>query len=454
MSLLTALSAITPVQEAVHLTDWRGLFTGEALAVVHPASTAEIAACVAVCAAHGTPIVPVGGNTSLCGGATPRGGEVAIALDRLCRIRDTDAADMVMVAEAGVVLDAARAAAAAQGMALPVSLASGGSAQIGGMIATNAGGNSTLRYGNMREQVLGLEVVLPGGEIWHGLRRLRKDNTGLALRQLFIGAEGTLGIVTAACLRLVPAPVQREVAFCAVPTMNAVIALLRQVRAADEASLHAFEYLSATALGMAVAHIPGCADPMAAPSPAYALIELASSDRQACLRDRLASLLEEALAAGIITDAVVAGSEAQRASLWRLRESQAEAQARTGQNIKNDVSVPISAIPAFVSEASAACRVLSPDIRIADFGHAGDGNIHFNLISSTRLTPVRVDALVDAVTEVARTLGGSFSAEHGVGQLKTGLLAEWRAGPEMDLMRKVKQAIDPAGLMNPGKILR
>jgi len=437
----------------VACTDWRGLFTGPARALVRPGSTAEVAACVAVCAAHGAAVVAMGGNTGLCGGATPLGGEVVIALGRLNRIRALKDVDCVLVVEAGVPLDAARAAAAGVGLELPLSLASGGSAQIGGLVSTNAGGNSTLRYGNMREQVLGLEVVLADGRVWNGLRRLRKDNTGYALRQLFVGAEGTLGIVTAACLRLVPAEPVREVAFVALPGVAQVIELLGRVRRAAGPALHAFEYLSGAALRMVVAEMAGCRDPFGAPAPAYALIELASGD--ADLRARLEGLLASAMEDGVASDAVVAGSQAQAAAFWRLREGQAAAQARAGANVKNDISVPIARIPDFVAAATAACRAILPDVRVVDFGHAGDGNIHFNLVEPVGQAAAFVacsGALMEAVSGVARGLEGSFSAEHGVGQLKAGLLAEWRGGVELEMMRRVKGALDPAGLMNPGKV--
>jgi FAD/FMN-containing dehydrogenase len=455
LTLVNQLAAIVGprhVAADVMCTDWRGLFSGRALAVVSPASTAEVAACVAACAAAGVPVVPLGGNTGLCGGATPRGGEVVIGLSRLNCVRALDPTDLVMVAEAGVTLEVARAAATAEGLALPVSLASGGTAQIGGLVATNAGGNSTLRYGNMREQVLGLEVVLADGQVWDGLRRLRKDNTGLALRQLFVGAEGTLGIITAACLRLVPAPAGREVALAAVPDAAAAVALLGRLRQADEAGLHAFEYLSGAALRMAVAEVPGCTDPFATAWPAYALVELAGPGGRALLQEGLA----QAMADGVVQDAVIAASESQRAALWRLRESQTEAQTRAGANIKNDIAVPIARIPAFLDQATRACMGLVEGVRVVPFGHLGDGNIHFNLVAPESGDPglftAKAGVLMAAVSDVAHALEGSFSAEHGIGQAKIGLLAQWRGGVELDLMRRVKAALDPAGLFNPGKL--
>ncbi len=437
--------------------DWRRLFHGKALAVVQPSDTRQVAACVGACAAHGARVVPLGGNTGLCGGATPIGREVVISLARLNRLRDVDPVDMSLIAEAGVTLDAARAAAADCGVLLPISLASGGSAQIGGVVSTNAGGNSTLRFGNMREQVLGLEVVLADGRVWNGLRRLRKDNTGLPLRQLFIGAEGTLGIVTAACLRLVSAPRSREVALVVVPSVEAAVGLLDIARRADEAGLHAFEYMSGEALRMVVSMLPGGSAPFPAGAAGYVLMELTGPRHGPEVREVLEAVLAESQEIGLVSNALMARSESQRAGLWRLRELQSEAQARAGANVKNDISVPISRIPAFVADARRACLELVPGVRVVEFGHLGDGNIHFNLVQPEGADPAaflaRADALMAAVNEAARAHGGSFSAEHGVGQLKVRMLEAWRGEVEMDLMRRVKAALDPAGTFNPGKIL-
>jgi len=451
-AILGAPHVLRGADAAPFCTDWRGLFTGQALAVLRPADAAQLAACVAACAGEGVAVVPQGGNTGLCGGATPRDGQVVISLGRLNRMRAIDATDMVMEAEAGVTLQAARAAAADAGLDLPLGIASEGSAQLGGVLATNAGGTATLRHGTARDLALGLEVVLADGRIWNGLRRLRKDNTGYALTKLFVGSEGTLGIITAACLRLVPAARTREVAMAALPSAEAMLGLLGLLRRAGESALAAFEYMSGGALRLAVEQIDGLVDPLPSPAPHYVLIEFSASQPDAPLALALENVLAEALEAGLITDAVLAASDAQRAALWRLRESLTEAQQRAGPTIKNDISVPISRIPDFLREAGAACTALAPGITIVPFGHAGDGNIHFNLMVAN--APGQGEALMHEVAEVARGLGGSFSAEHGIGQLKTGLLAGWRAGVEMDLFHAIKHALDPHNLLNPGKLLR
>jgi FAD/FMN-containing dehydrogenase len=445
---------LTGADAEPYCTDWRGLFHGTALAVLRPGTAAQVASCVAACAKAGIAVVPQGGNTGLCGGATPQDGQVVLSLSRLNAVRDLDPVDFTITLEAGVTLQAARMAADQAGLMLPLSLASGGSAQIGGLVATNAGGNATLRFGNMRELVLGLEVVLPDGRIWNGLRRLRKDNTGIALRQLFIGSEGTLGIVTACCLRLVPAPTQREVTLVAVPSARAALDLLGLMRRADEAALHAFEYISGAALRMVLAQME-CTDPFEKDWPDYVLIELAGN--RPGLRTTLNNALAAAIERDLACDAVVASSEAQRNALWRLRENQADAQARAGATVKNDISVPVSSVPALIENATHICEALVPGVQVVPFGHLGDGNIHFNLVAPAGSDPAAFlalgEALMQAVGEVARALDGSFSAEHGVGQLKRGLLQEWRGGVEMELMRRVKSALDPTGLLNPGKVL-
>jgi len=438
-------------------TDWRGLFSGRALAVLRPADTAQVAACVALCAAQGVKVVPQGGNTGLCGGATPNDGQIVLCLGRLNRVRALDTTDMVLVAEAGMTLQAARAATAEAGLALPLSIGSEGTAQLGGVLATNAGGTATLRHGNARDLVLGLEAVLADGRLWNGLRRLRKDNTGYALRQLFVGSEGTLGIITAASLRLVPAARCVEVAFAAVASPEAALSVLDLLNRAGGAVLSAYEYISGPALQMALAHVEGLTVPLSAPAPHYVLIEFSAPRADAPLLAQLEGVLAEAMERDLVTDAVLAASDTQRAALWRLRESQPEAQQRAGATVKNDISVPLSRIPALIEQAGAACRAVVPGVRIVPFGHLGDGNIHFNLVQpegeDAALFLTQADALMHAVSEVARSLGGSFSAEHGIGQLKTGLLEEWRGGVELDMMRAIKQALDPLGTLNPGKVL-
>ncbi len=444
---------------AGYTEDWRRLYQGRTPAVVRPANTGEVAAVIRACAASGTPVVPQGGNTSMVGGATPRasGQDVVLSLSRMNCIRDVDPLDMTMVAEAGVPWRTAQEAAAAAGCLLPLSISSEGTAQVGGVLSANAGGNNTLRYGNARDLVLGIEAVLPDGQIWHGLRRLRKDNTGYCLRQLLVGAEGTLGVITAAVLKLAPRPVDIQVALCAVPSVGAACALFRRFQQHDPAAIQAFEYMSGAGMGFVLRHIQGAALPLANPSAHYALVELATPRQDARLRDVLEAVLETALEDGLVDDAAIAESDAQRLAIWKLREEHAEAQKREGASIKNDVSVPVSRVPDLIERASAACITLMPGIRPVPFGHLGDGNIHFNLEQPDHMTAeaflAQDHAVMDTVNAVVRDLEGSFSAEHGVGQLKPYMMPDWRGGAELDAMRRIKSALDPQGIMNPGKVL-
>ena len=441
-----------------YVRDWRGLYQGRTPAVVRPADTAEVAAVLRLCAARGVAVVPQGGNTSMVGGATPDagGGAVVLSLQRLNRIRDVDTDDMTLTVEAGVPWRTAQDAAAAAGCLLPLSISSEGTAQVGGILSTNAGGNNTVRYGNARELVLGLEAVLPDGQVVQGLRRLRKDNTGYALRQLFVGGEGTLGVITAAVLRMEPQPREVVVAFCAVPSVAAAAALFRRVRSHDPAAVQAFEYMSGPGIGLVLHHIPGVGLPVQTPAGHYALLELATPREGAGLRASLEELLGAALEDGTLLDAALADSEAQRQAMWKLREEHSEAQKREGASVKNDVSVPVSRVPAFIAAADAACARLMPGIRPMPFGHFGDGNIHYNLLAPPGMARDAFDAqahaIMDAVNEVVRGFDGSFSAEHGVGQLKAYMMPGWRGGAELDAMRRIKQALDPGGIMNPGKI--
>ncbi len=448
-----------PADLAPHLADWRGLYRGRSPALLRPATTAELAAAVRLCAAAGLAMVPQGGNTSMVGGATPDegGGQVVVSLARMNRIRDLDPVDMTMTAEAGVVVKAAQEAAEQAGCLFPLSFGGEGTAMVGGVLSTNAGGNTTVRYGNARELMLGLEVVLPDGQVWNGLRRLRKDNTGYALRHLFVGAEGTLGVITAAVLRLFPRPRTTEVALCAVADEDAALALFRRFRDRDETAVRAFEYLSGAGMDLTLRHIEGAALPLAAPAAHYALVDLASSSPDAGLRALMEAVLEAALEAGEVLDAALAESEAQRAAVWRLREEHPEAQKRAGASVKNDVSVPVSKVPELIRRASEACRALIPGIRPVPFGHMGDGNIHMNLQQPEGMDPAafldRAHDIMETVNAVVRELDGSFSAEHGIGRLKTDMMEGWRGGAELDLMRRIKAAVDPGALMNPGKLL-
>jgi FAD/FMN-containing dehydrogenase len=452
--ILTEASDTAPYSE-----DWRRLYQGRTSAVIRPGTAAELAAVVQLCARSGTPIVPQGGNTSMVGGAVPNedGSELILSTARLNRIRDLDRADMTLTIEAGVTLKAAQVAAAEQGCLLPLSISSEGTAQIGGVLAVNAGGNNTVRYGNARDLVLGLEVVLPDGTIWNGLRRLRKDNTGYCLRQLFVGSEGTLGIITAAVLKLVPQPKEVAVALCSVASPETALSLFTQFQAHDAASISAFELMSGLGMTFVLKHIPGAVLPLESAAPFYVLVELASPRPGARLREMLEQILEQALGGGIVLDAAIAESDAQRAAIWRLREEHSEGQKREGASVKNDVSVPVSKVPAFIRKATAACEALLPGVRVVPFGHMGDGNIHFNLeqpIGSDAAWFLAQDhAIMDAVNEVVREYDGSFSAEHGIGKLKPYMMPDWRGGAELALMQRIKAAIDPTGIMNPGKVL-
>lgn len=465
--LLEAIGAIvgarglltSPADTGPYSEDWRRLYQGRTPAVIRPADTAELAAVVRLCADARAPLVPQGGNTSMVVGATPDadGSQFVLSLARLNRVREVDPVDMTMTVEAGVTLKAAQNAAAEAGCLLPLSISSEGSAQIGGVLATNAGGNNTVRYGNARDLVLGLEVVLPDGAVWNGLRRLRKDNTGYCLRQLFVGSEGTLGVITAAVLKLAPRPREVAVALCAVESPEAALGLFTRFQGNDPGAVHAFELMSAIGMGFVLKHIEGTTLPISHPGAHYVLVELATPRPDAALRTMLETVLEQALHDGLVLDAAIAESEAQRAAIWRLREEHSEAQKREGASVKNDVSVPVSKVPAFIRQATSACEALMPGIRVVPFGHMGDGNIHFNLEqpegSDAAWFMAQDHVIMDTVNEVVRAFDGSFSAEHGVGRLKPYMMPGWRGGAELDVMRRIKQALDPLGIMNPGKVL-
>lgn len=438
---------------APYLTDWRGRYTGRARAVVLPADTAEVAAVVRACAAAGCPVVPQGGNTGLCGGATPLadGAAVVVNLSRLRRIRSVDAANNALCAEAGVPLAAVQAAAQEADRLFPLALASEGSCEVGGVISTNAGGVQVLRYGNTRELVLGLEVVLPDGQIWDGLRALRKDNTGYDLKHLFIGAEGTLGVITAAVLKLYPLPRTQFTCWLDVASPAAAVALLNAAKSAFDAQLTAFELVSETALGLVLQHIPDSARPTAG-SPWYVLAEFSDAD-PASVERWLAARLES----GEVGDVVVAQTVMQAQKLWALRECISEAQKIEGISIKHDIAVPVSAIPDFLKRADAALAEAFPGIRVVAFGHVGDGNLHYNLSRADAQDNAAFIAAQPAVHrcvhDIVHALNGSISAEHGLGQLKREEIRRYKSPVELAAMRAVKQAFDPAGLMNPGKLI-
>jgi FAD/FMN-containing dehydrogenase len=443
-----------------HLVEWRGRWQGTTPAIVSPGSTAEVAEVVGICAEAGIPMVPQAGNTSLCGGSVPdaTGRELVLSVDRLTAVRDLDPVNDTMTVEAGLLLAEAQEVAAGVDRLFPLSLASEGSCRIGGNLSTNAGGVHVLRYGNMRDLVLGLEVVLPDGRIWDGLRRLRKDNTGYDLKQLFVGAEGTLGLITAAVLRLFPRPRERWVAMVAVADVESALELLGCARQRAAEQVTSFELIPRRALEFVLAHIPGTANPFATLHDHYVLIELNSSlAGDQTLAAMGEEILAQATASSLIQDAVVAGSDRQIDQLWKLRESISEAQKGAGASVKHDVSVPIAAVAEFLHEASRQVEAEWPDIRVCAFGHLGDGNIHFNLsVPEGQPDQPFLDhwgVFSRIVHDVVVSLDGSIAAEHGIGRLKRDELVHYKSDVEMDLMRRIKDAIDPQGLMNPGRVL-
>jgi len=435
------------------LIDWRGRYRGDARCVVRPGTRAEVAAVVAACAEAGAPMVPQGGNTSLCGAATPDASDasVVLSLGRLNRILDVDPVNDTITVEAGCTLAAVQEAANAAGRLFPLALAAEGTCQIGGNLSTNAGGVQVLRYGNARELTLGLEVALADGTVWNGLRGLRKDNTGYDLKQLFIGAEGTLGVITAAVLKLFALPPVQTTCWLNVATPAAAVLLLRRAKDVFDAQLTAFELISDTALGLVLRHIPGSRRPGAA-SPWYVLAEFSGATPAAVETWLAACLGEEAVA-----DGTVAHSRAQARQLWALRENISEAQKIEGLSIKHDIAVPLSRIDDFLARAGAALDAAYPGIRIVAFGHVGDGNLHYNLsrpISSDNAAFIdRQPEVHRLVHDIVHDLDGSISAEHGLGQLKREEILRYKSAPEMALMRAIKTALDPRGLMNPGKLL-
>ena len=438
--------------------DWRRRVHGKALAVVRPASTQEVAAVVKACAAVGAPIVPQGGNTGLSVGSTPdtSGREVVLSLTRMNTVRALDTDNLTLTVEAGCILQNVQDAADKAGLLFPLSLAAEGSCQIGGNLSTNAGGVQVLRYGNTRELTLGLEVVLPDGEVWNGLRGLRKDNTGYDLKQLFIGAEGTLGIITAAVLKLFPLPQATATAWLAIASPQAAVVLLSQLQSTFGATLTACELVSDISLGLVLKNIPGALPPLSA-SPWYLLVELSGAGDEGTLQRTLEGFLEQTLENGAISDAVLAQSGEQAKRLWALRENISEAQKIEGFSIKHDISVPIARIGEFVEQADAALRLAFPGIRIVTFGHVGDGNLHYNQSKPEAGENAAFIASQPQVNEIVHDivhqLGGSISAEHGIGQLKREEILRYKSSLEMEMMRTVKRAFDPQGLMNPGKVL-
>jgi FAD/FMN-containing dehydrogenase len=448
-----------PADMEPHLHDRRERYRARARCVVKPARTEEVAEVVRVCAAARVPIVPQGGNTGLVAGGIPdEGGRaVVVNLARMNRVRGLDPVNDTITVEAGCILHNVQAAAEDAERLFPLSLGAEGSCQIGGNLSTNAGGIQVLRYGTARELVLGLEVVLPDGRIWDGLRALRKDNTGYDLKQLFIGAEGTLGIITAAVLRLYPRPKETATAFAAVRDVAAAVALLGRVRAATGEAVTSFELIPRLALDFALAHVAGIQDPLGRRHDWYVLLELSAGAGDQGLGAALETVLAAAHGDGLVADAAIAASGAQAQAFWRIREGIVEAQKFEGGSIKHDIAVPISAITAFIERASQAVAALVPGTRPLPFGHIGDGNIHFNLSQPEGADAdaflARWDEVRDVVYDIVVDLNGSISAEHGIGQANLEPNLRTKSEVEIDLMRKVKAALDPENLMNPGKVV-
>ena len=439
--------------------DWRRRWRGKAGAVVRPGSTAEVAAVVKACAAHGTSIVPQGGNTGLVGGGVPddSGRQVLLSLQRMNRVRQIDPANLTLTVEAGCVLKAVQEAAAAAGLWFPLSLAAEGSCTIGGNLGTNAGGTQVLRFGNTRDLCLGLEVVTADGEVWEGLSGLRKDNTGYDLRDLFIGSEGTLGIITAATMKLSPRPAATTTALAACASVQHCVDLLNLARGRLGPALTGFEMMGRYAIDLVAKHFPALPNPL--PTATWTvLLEQSATDSEAEARARFESLLGAALEAGTIDDAVVAESMAQSQALWHVRESIPLAQSEEGPNIKHDISVPVSAIPDFVEHTDAALAARFPGVGMVDFGHLGDGNLHYNVQAPPGMSPQEFLARHEhevnhIVYDAVCARGGSISAEHGIGVLKREELVERKSPVALELMRRIKRALDPENRMNPGRVL-
>jgi FAD/FMN-containing dehydrogenase len=439
--------------------DWRRRYRGKALAVVRPATTTEVAAVVKLCVRHGAGLVPQGGNTGLVGGSVPdgSGSQVLLSLQRMNKVRSIDDANLTMTVDAGCILQAAQQAAAARSLLFPLSLAAEGSCTVGGNLATNAGGTQVLRYGNARELCLGLEVVTAEGEVWDGLAGLRKDNTGYDLRDLFIGSEGTLGIITAATLKLHPQPAARTTALASLESLQDAVALLQMAQARLGAGLTGFEVMNRFSLSLVRKHFPQLRQPL--PEAEWTvLLEQSDTESETHARALFEALLEAAMEAGLITDAAVAESIEQSRAMWHLRESIPLAQPEEGPNIKHDISLPVSSIPEFVARTDAALQAAHPGTRSVNFGHLGDGNLHYNLqaplgIDGAEFLRLHEPSVNTIVYDAVSACGGSISAEHGVGALKREELAQRKSPVALQMMRAIKRALDPQGLMNPGRVL-
>ena len=445
-----------PAEIAPHLVEWRSKYQGHTPLLLKPANTAEVSAILAICNQTRTPVVPQGGNTGLVGGQIPLNGEILLNLTRMNAIRKVDGDGMHLIVEAGAILANIQATADGADMYFPLSLASEGSCTIGGNLSTNAGGVNVLRYGNARDLVLGLEVVLADGKVLDLLRTLRKDNTGYDLKHLFVGAEGTLGIITAAALKLFPKPRSRATAFVAVRDPAAAVSLLGRLQNETGGLISAFELIPRIGLEFVLAHISNTKDPLSEPAPWYVLVEAASAGRTA-LTDALQDGIARTIADGLAADAAVAANEAQRAALWRLRESLSEAQKYEGGSIKHDIAVPVKDIPAFLAQACATIEEIVPGTRPVPFGHLGDGNIHFNLTvpksAQSESFLARWAEISRAVHDLVWDFGGSISAEHGLGYMKRDEILHYKSDVEMDAMRAIKRTFDPNNILNPGKVV-
>lgn len=460
--LLGAQHLLTGADAQPYLVDWRGRYSGEALGVARPGSPAELAGVVKWCVRHKVPMIPQGGNTGLCGGATPdaSGTALVVSMARMNAIRHVDTDNDTMVVEAGCILQAVQDAARAAGRLFPLSLAAEGSCTIGGNLATNAGGTQVLRYGNARELVLGLEVVTPQGEIWNGLRGLRKDNTGYDLRNLYIGSEGTLGFITAATLKLYPLPVAQCTALVALNSIEEAVEVLAAARKGFAAALTGFELIAANCLHGVVRIYPEQRLPFSGDSaraPWFALLELSDSESEEHARERFERIIGQCLEEGLILDAVIAENVAQSQALWHLRESIPLAEKAFGKSVKHDISVPASRMAEFVETTNAMLQANFPGVEHVIFGHLGDGNLHYNVAPGSAFTEegllARQPDIHGIVHDSVHAYHGSISAEHGVGQLKRDYLPRYKDPVELALMRRIKEALDPEGLMNPGKVL-
>ena len=453
-NLMTDEAALEP-----YVTEVRGRYHGSTPFLVKPGTTEELSKVMAACYAAEVAMVPQGGNTSLVGGSIPfqDRGEVIISTARMNKIREIDAENFTLTAEAGVILQEIQNAASEADRLFPLSLGAQGTCQIGGNISTNAGGVQVLRYGNTRDLVLGIEAVLPDGRVWNGLRGLRKDNTGYDLKHLFIGGEGTLGMISAATLKLYAKPREVVTAFCAVRDVAGAVSLLGQIRQASGENVTSFELLPDIAIRFAEQHVAGTRHPLESRHDWYVLIELYGGRKDGGLREALEEALMAAYEDGLVLDATLAESEAQSQALWRLREAIVEGQKHEGGSIKHDVSVPVSRIPEFMERSLALVEEMVPGIRPVPFGHVGDGNIHFNLTqpegADKQAYLARWDEVNAAVHDIVHDLGGSISAEHGLGRMKIAENERFKQPLELEMMRAVKQAFDPKGLMNPGKML-